>query len=226
MRLRLLRPVNGWAGFVTELAIVVLGVLIALGAQQLVDDWHSRNEVADFRKAVDAELAYNLGTYERRLEQVDCAERRLDQLKRWREGWELGRRTSLTHDLERPIGESLRTSVWNSQTNDISAYLPLATRLAYAALYDEFNNYDSYRREERAIWYQLREYPNAPTLDHGDLMRLGGLIARARVIGDTIKLNWPAIKRPAARLGIEAQFDPNETPWPRELCEPLTFEPV
>ncbi len=35
MRLRFLKPVNGWPGFLTELAIVVLGVLIALGAQQL-----------------------------------------------------------------------------------------------------------------------------------------------------------------------------------------------
>jgi len=60
MRLRFLKLVNGWGGFLTELAIVVFGVLIALGAQQLLDDWQGKRNVADFREALDAELSGNL----------------------------------------------------------------------------------------------------------------------------------------------------------------------
>ena len=83
LRLRFLRPVHGWHGFVTELAIVVLGILIALTAQQAVDAWHWRGEVSEFRLAMDDELGYNLGAYEERLSQSPCINRRFDQLDRW-----------------------------------------------------------------------------------------------------------------------------------------------
>ena len=47
MRLRFFKPVNGWSGFLTELVIVVLGILIALAAQQAVDNLRWRGEVKD-----------------------------------------------------------------------------------------------------------------------------------------------------------------------------------
>ncbi len=39
-RLLKLKPPHGWAAVAWELAIVTLGVLIALGAQQIVEDIH------------------------------------------------------------------------------------------------------------------------------------------------------------------------------------------
>ena len=62
-RLLKLRPPHGWSAVAWELAIVTLGVLIALGAQQFVDDQHWRSEVRDFRTVVRAEISNNLATY-------------------------------------------------------------------------------------------------------------------------------------------------------------------
>ena len=33
---------DGWRTFLFEIAMVVIGVLVALGAQQVVDDWSGR----------------------------------------------------------------------------------------------------------------------------------------------------------------------------------------
>ena len=56
-RLTKVAPPHGWNAVVWELAIVTLGVLIALGAQQLVDGIHQRNEVTQLVGALRSELA-------------------------------------------------------------------------------------------------------------------------------------------------------------------------
>jgi hypothetical protein len=59
-RLHLIKPPNGWPDFINELVIVVLGVLIALGAQELLNKWNARRDLDEFRSAVDQEIADNL----------------------------------------------------------------------------------------------------------------------------------------------------------------------
>lgn len=129
MRLRFLKPVNGWPGFLTELAIVVLGVLIALGAQQLAEAARWRSEVREFRSAMDDELAYNLGAYQDRREQSACIVRRLDQLDAWHRGWRSGQRLRLASPIARPLTVTVRSSVWQSRTADVAAHLGLEKRL-------------------------------------------------------------------------------------------------
>jgi len=56
-RLIRLNPPNGWSAVVWELAIVVIGVLIALGAQQAVEERSWRNEVRLTEDALTIEIA-------------------------------------------------------------------------------------------------------------------------------------------------------------------------
>ena len=63
MRLRLFKPLDGWRAFWGEVGIVVLGILIALGAQQVVEDIRVDGDVQTFRETVDQEIAYNLWVY-------------------------------------------------------------------------------------------------------------------------------------------------------------------
>ena len=69
MRFHLPKPLHGWREFAGEVGIIVLGVLIALGAEQLIETIRSRSEVAQFRSAVDHELASDLAAYRYRIEQ-------------------------------------------------------------------------------------------------------------------------------------------------------------
>ena len=47
MHLKALKPLRGWRAFLGEVGVVVLGVLLALGAQQLVQDVQMRWHQAD-----------------------------------------------------------------------------------------------------------------------------------------------------------------------------------
>jgi len=65
MHLHLPKPLHGWREFVGEVGIIVLGVLIALGAEQVIENLHWRNEVNQTREALDAELGHNFATLDR-----------------------------------------------------------------------------------------------------------------------------------------------------------------
>ena len=56
MHFHLPKPLHGWRAFAGEVGIIVVGVLIALGAKQVVDTIHDRAEVRDAEGAMVAEL--------------------------------------------------------------------------------------------------------------------------------------------------------------------------
>jgi hypothetical protein len=76
------KPTRNWRGYLKEYAIIVIGVLTALAAQQAVDWWHWRSEVAQARQVIASETAQNLAGAIRRMRTVQCGERRLDALGR------------------------------------------------------------------------------------------------------------------------------------------------
>jgi len=50
------KPIHGWRDLLKEVGIIVLGVLIALGAQQIVDDLQWRSKIAGAEAAMRDEL--------------------------------------------------------------------------------------------------------------------------------------------------------------------------
>lgn len=50
------KPVHGWRGFLGEIGIIVIGVLIALAAEQAVEALHWRHKVAEAEAAMRLEL--------------------------------------------------------------------------------------------------------------------------------------------------------------------------
>jgi hypothetical protein len=50
------KPLHGWREFAGEVGIIVIGVLIALGAEQVVEEIHFRNAVASERMALHEAL--------------------------------------------------------------------------------------------------------------------------------------------------------------------------
>ena len=51
------KPVRTWRELLGEIGIIVIGVLIALGAEQAIEAIHERSEAAQLRSALKAELA-------------------------------------------------------------------------------------------------------------------------------------------------------------------------
>jgi len=56
-------PVHGWRDFIIHIATITVGLLIALGLEATVEWIHHRQEVAETRDALHAEMQVNLGRF-------------------------------------------------------------------------------------------------------------------------------------------------------------------
>ncbi len=74
------KPLHGWREFAGEVGIIVLGVLIALGFEQLVEQWRWRREVATTRQAIANEIVSNANQGAMRLAVEDCLRDRIGEL--------------------------------------------------------------------------------------------------------------------------------------------------
>ena len=218
MHVHLPKPIHGWRALVGEVGIIVVGVLIALGAEQVVESLHGQAQVREFRNAADDELAYDMGSYKQRLMLTPCVRARLAELDRAIASDRAGRPIAL-HGLSHwPVSFSLRTSVWAGRTGDIAILIPLQTRLAYSSIYDDLANYDVHRIDERTAWQELGQFDDATDLDHNDIMRLRGLVSRLRWLDSIMMENWPEEADRASRLGIYPKRDPGDPQLNRGVC--------
>src|SRR3954468_14824580 len=202
MHFHLPKPLHGWRALAGEVGIIVIGVLIALGAEQLVEAWHWRSEANDFSKAVDHELGLDLGTYHSIMVQRPCVTRRLAELERYLAESSAGRRLSFQRPIGWPKRYSQYTSVWNNRGADVTAHLPGDRRLQYAELYDEFANNDTLRQAEREVWRELADYDQPEPLDHADRRHLRGLLTRAEQMNLVTISNYDFILTLTKPLGI------------------------
>ena len=81
MHFRLPKPLHGWREFAGEVGIIVIGVLIALGAQQLVENWRWRSEVRETDERLREEVGYSLSNAYERLAIDACLRPRLAELR-------------------------------------------------------------------------------------------------------------------------------------------------
>jgi hypothetical protein len=88
MRLLRLKPPHGWNAVAWELAIVTLGVLIALAAQQLLSDITDRRTAFETRGEVADELNSDLMSLALRQSAEPCIDRRLTELRAILTEWE------------------------------------------------------------------------------------------------------------------------------------------
>ena len=80
MHLHLPKPLHGWREFFHEVAIIVLGVLIALGLEQVVSSLHDRGSAAETRASIRGELAENLRLIQIRQRTEGCVQRRIQEI--------------------------------------------------------------------------------------------------------------------------------------------------
>src|SRR5690348_2807031 len=81
MHFHLPKPLHGWREFAGEVGIIVVGVLIALAAEQVVEGFHERSLRSEARTSIDDEISQNLDAFRRRAEVQQCINARLREVE-------------------------------------------------------------------------------------------------------------------------------------------------
>ncbi len=225
MHVHLPKPLHGWREFAGEVGIIVLGVLIALSAEQAVEMLHWRNEVADARRALDQEVAYNIGAIAKRQQEAPCIDRRLQEIRALLTGNTHGTVSRPRAPLGQPQLWRPRTNAWQAaMAGQAAERMPLPTRVGYAELYDGFQWYAQKAADETDAWSVLGELDDPGSLSPEDLAAVRLARSRAQVAADKMNANLPRIVAAAAKFGVKPEAVV-ETPLTasaiRALCRPL-----
>jgi hypothetical protein len=132
MRIRLPKPLHGWRAFTGEVGVIVLGVLLALAAQQLAQYVSARQDAAELRKSMVDELTLDRARWEANNHDVACAVKRLDELRAWaaRPG------SDVFEHFDPPIFWTMHDSAWQiARSSPTMTALPLKERDMLANLY-------------------------------------------------------------------------------------------
>ena len=223
MRWNDLRPVHGWHVFCTELTVVVLGVMIALSAEQALSSLHRQGDVRSFRSAIDKELEWNLTAFNYRLAQDTCVGSRLAELRQLRDQALNGQSSGVVTEIGRPGVVTIKTSVWSARDPAVMGAMPLDLRLEYSALYDELAiNYEQIT-QEREAWRSLARFNGARRLSEDDVRTLSELLFRAESIDRVLRSNSRDVAEKAGRVGVSASEETRRALGEADqtLCRPL-----
>lgn len=139
MHFHLPKPLHGWREFAGEVGIIVLGVLIALAAEQLVEEWSWHHKVRVVRESLMAELGNDRARWELDLQLARCVLNQSGALDSWVRGGAAGNAPPFA--VRGPMMMSMHTANWtlaaSSQTLD---HFPIREQLDLAALYAGISN--------------------------------------------------------------------------------------
>lgn len=227
MHFHLPKPLHGWREFSGEVGIIVLGVLIALGAEQLVQNWHSQREIHETRQALDAELGRDLAAFNWRWNQRACLQPRLDEIDRWARSMAGPQQLKLTKDIAEPSFFAIHTAVWKATSGDVSARMPVETKLDYADMYEAMSVFDEIQHDEGKAWAVVHSYAQNSDLTREELHAVRNAVLDLRSDDAILDSFRQRLDAAAAKLdirakehieaGLEAQLGPSA----RKICEPL-----
>src|SRR5947209_17021640 len=134
MHFHLPKPLHGWREFAGEVGIIVIGVLIALGAEQVVEAFAWREKVAIVRQSLMGELSNDRARWEHDVAAAKCISDEVSGVRGWANG--NVQRLPPMPVMKSSLLYSLHTTNWtlaaNSQTLD---HFPIRDQLAFASLY-------------------------------------------------------------------------------------------
>lgn len=203
MHVRLPKPLHGWRAFVGEVGIIVLGVLIALGAGQLVESWHVRAEANSLRATMHDELAIDRARWQVTHAEFPCALAWLDQMDRWSMSAPANERLPT---VPGPIVWNMHLSSWEvARSSPALQDMDLKERDAIAAVYQALDAMQRTIALTQDDWRHLRAL--ASTADQPENRRALRLAdAEARYAMLQLDHNFVIIDRQFEKLGIRADF--------------------
>lgn len=162
-RLMRIKPPNGWNAVSWELAIVTLGVLIALAAQQIAEALNDRSTADQTRAQVTDELNSNLMSMVLRQSAEPCIERRLAELRTIIAQWE----TTGSFDTPKWVSQSPIIEIELSRYDAAlsAGRLALLTgeeQYRMGAVAARIRKFNEWQMAERVPWGRLRALQFGP----------------------------------------------------------------
>lgn len=225
MHVHLPKPLHGWREFAGEVGIIVLGVLIALGAEQIVEALHLRAQMNGERKALYSEARGNIGSVRWRQRLQPCIDRRLAELNAILHAHSAGRPIILHGKVGRPVSSFMSTTAWQvAVSSQVLVHMSLDEKLDFARAFSSYANLDQALLREQDAWLKLAALDDPALLGDSDWSQLRQAYGEANTLNDRIKLITEYVLS-VGKLGQPANPTFDASPRVREaakiFCRPI-----
>jgi hypothetical protein len=202
MHVHLPKPLHGWRAFAGEVGIIVVGVLIALSAEQFVETMSWRSRVSEARADLRSELETDLAAAQERIQFAPCVARRMDLIDRMIDNPPAHRWKLLPGHAVVPI------RVWSSAEWDSAlatgavAHMRSEDRARYAQIYSLLAGLHPLLQDEFTTVTELYLLEHGGPLSEASQDRLRADVARIRGYNGLIALASSELSRQLAVVGI------------------------
>ena len=226
MRWQVLQLPNGWRGFLADVAVVVIGVILALLTQELAQSIQWQKDVAAQRGALRAMAEDNLKVIAFRRFQEPCVEHRLAEIEMIFRFHHENQPIRLPGPIGLPYKWGSDRSAWNIALSDTSlSHMPLAERRRFGNAVDVYDNAAALMNQEYAVWLRLQPLDHPELLESDDWALLRQAFGEARaldarisgVVDEALTSNNLGLPLPK----ITRKDIPTEEEWGEAFCRPL-----
>lgn len=220
------KPLHGWREFAGEVGIIVIGVLIALGAEQALENWHWKNEVATERQSLRDEATHSLNAIATRERQQACVDSRLREILTLLQLHGRGEPFQIKGDIGRPSRQTAARGTWQiALAGQALSHMSHAEKLKFSTAFSAFDIWDRSTSEESEDWYGLAPLNHLELMTEADWVGIRAAYARASVRNDRMRILAPfIIKTVSSQLEL-----PNPQGKPvsgfedldRQICKPM-----
>jgi hypothetical protein len=228
MQVQLPKPLHGWREFAGEVGIIVLGVLIALAAGQLVENWNWSRKVSEARQRIAPELGEDLGQAELYDRSLACTEHRLDELAGIVADAQQTDRLPPLGNIGQPYWFTWDTGVWQSLVADQTAtHFGHEELKSYAGTYQFIATLDQASKDQMEAWTTLAGLAGpGRRFDAGEANFYFQAITRARLVARFMAGVGVRAQQLATAYGLpidakEFRSYADLAPTP-ELCAPVS----
>jgi hypothetical protein len=251
MNFHLPKPLHGWREFIGEVGIIVFGILIALGAEQMVEryDWHQRAKNADWQ--IQAEIYQNAVQFAERIAVQPCLRTHIAALRsqlnssddHWR-GMPIVASTPQANYRARVLDGAYAApnrawvaDRWDAAKSDgVISHMPADRVMNYELDYDSIGIMDRLEETEQENASKLAYLATDRNLTHAD--RINSLAALAEVdrvnsimaivsvqfLTDLQNLSLPYAREPDVKANLADLDKYQRSFWGRATClKPLTL---
>ena len=164
-------------------------MLIALGAEQVVESVHWREQVRATREALYSDADDNLAAAAWRQRQQPCVDRRLGEIAAIFEARSEGRPIHLAGQIGHPVFYAGSQTGWQvAVSSQAVAHMGLGEKLQMANAFDNYANMTEVLKREQDAWLELGLLDHPQLLTEGDWPLLHRAYAEANSLSGRMQI--------------------------------------
>jgi len=194
------KPVHSWREFLTEVGTIVLGILIALSLEQMVETWRVHRQYREAREAIREELGFDAFNIMRRRAAAPCIARRIQEIGTLLDQADDGKPFTPVLWIGDDVSYRMRFSA-EPDAGRSGLFTP-EEQQHFGVMYGWLHALDVSQDRERIAWARLRALEGRTRLSLELTAQLRLALADARFEMERMNMNMAFLKRAAELYDI------------------------